>query len=313
MPEQPPEIIVSEFMDEAALRWLSARRPVLADPALVEDRARLLSLGAGVRGLILRNRTQVDTELLSAFPDLVAVGRLGVGLDNIDTEACRARGVAVFPAVGGNTVSVAEYVITAALTLRRGAFAASAEVLAGGWPRQRLMGAEISGAVMGLVGFGAIARAVDARARALGMEVIAHDPFLPIDDPAWAEALRAPSLDALLEKADVISLHIPLTDDTSGMIGAEALARMGAGAILINTARGGIVDEAALAAALAEGRIAGAALDVFAAEPLPPDSPLAAAPNLIATPHIAGVTQESNMRISRMTAEAVDDALAAAQ
>lgn len=313
MPEQPPEIIVSEFMDEAALRWLSARRPVLADPALVEDRARLLSLGGGVRGLILRNRTQVDTELLSAFPDLVAVGRLGVGLDNIDTEACRARGVAVFPAVGGNTVSVAEYVITAALTLRRGAFAASAEVLAGGWPRQRLMGAEISGAVMGLVGFGAIARAVDARARALGMEVIAHDPFLPIDDPAWAEALRAPSLDALLEKADVISLHIPLTDDTSGMIGAEALARMGAGAILINTARGGIVDEAALAAALAEGRIAGAALDVFAAEPLPPDSPLAAAPNLIATPHIAGVTQESNMRISRMTAEAVDDALAAAQ
>ena len=296
-------------MDTAAADWLAARHAVVNDPALVDDRARLLSLGHGVRGLIVRNRTRVDGELLAAFPELVAVGRLGVGLDNIDMEACRARGVAVFPAVGGNTVSVAEYVITAALMLRRGAFTASEEVLSGGWPRTRLMGSEVSGATMGLVGFGAIARAVAARARAVGMKIIAHDPFLDPDDPAWAEALRADRLEMLLERADVISLHVPLTGQTRGMIGAAALARMRAGATLINTARGGIVDEAALAAALTEGRLAGAALDVFADEPLPADTPLAGASNLIATPHIAGVTHESNVRISAMTAEAVDRAL----
>jgi len=220
--------------------------------------------------------------------------------------------VSVHPALGGNTVSVAEYVVTAALMLRRGAFRATDEVLAGGWPRTRLMGAEAAGATLGLIGFGAIARAVATRARALGMEVIAHDPFLDADDPAWTEALRAPGTDTLLERADVISLHVPLTEDTRGLIGTGALARMRAGAILINTARGGIVDEAALAAALREGRLGGAALDVFADEPLAAGNPLAGAPNLIATPHIAGVTRESNIRISRMTAEAVDRALSEA-
>jgi len=309
-PASTPEVVISEFMDPEAVEWLAARRPLVNDPSLVDDRARLLALGAGVRALIVRNRTRVDAALLDSFPDLAAVGRLGVGLDNIELDACKARGVSVHPALGGNTDSVAEYVITATLMLRRGAFRSTGEVLAGDWPRTQLMGREVSGATLGLIGFGAIARAVAARASALGMEVVAHDPFLDADDPAWAEARRATSIDSVLEQADVISLHVPLTPDTRGLIDADAIGRMREHAILINTARGGIVAEDALAAALADGRLGGAALDVFADEPLQAGSPLARAPNLIATPHIAGITHESNVRIGRMTAEAVDRTLA---
>ena len=306
-----PDIVISEFMDEAAVDWLRARFDVLYDPGLVDDRPRLEGLGAGLRGLIVRNRTQVDAALLAAWPGLRAVGRLGVGLDNIDTAACEARGVAVLPATGGNTVSVAEYVITAVLVLRRGAWLGSAEVLAGGWPRQRMMGLELAGARLGLVGFGAIARAVAERALALGMEVAGHDPHLAAGDPAWAGVSRCATLEALLEGSDALSLHVPLTEATRGLFDAGRIARMKPGAVLVNTARGGIVDEAALAAALVSGHLGGAALDVFAEEPLAAGSPLAEAPNLIATPHIAGVTRESNTRISWITVENVARALEA--
>jgi (S)-sulfolactate dehydrogenase len=306
------DIIVSEFADDGAINWLKARFAVDYDPQLVDDRDRLLAAGAGVRGLIVRNRTQVDRGLLAAFPELRAVGRLGVGLDNIDTETCRARGIAVLPATGGNTVSVAEYVVAAVLMLRRGAYQATDAVLAGDWPRQRLIGGEAAGATLGLVGFGAIARATAERARALGMAIAAHDPFLPEGDPAWAGTTRHDSLDALIAEADALSLHVPLTPETRGLIGRDRLARMRPGAVLVNTARGSVVDEAALGEALRAGRLGGAALDVFETEPLPAGSPLAGAPNLIATPHIAGVTRESNDRISRMTAENVARALGAA-
>jgi (S)-sulfolactate dehydrogenase len=306
------DIVVSEFMDEAAIDWLKARFAVTYDPALVDDRDRLLAAGAGVLGLIVRNRTKVDSALLAAFPDLRGVGRLGVGLDNIDTGACRDRGIAVLPATGGNTVSVAEYVLAAVLVLRRGAYLASEAVLAGEWPRQRLIGGEASGATLGLVGYGAIARATAERARALGMAIAAYDPFLPEGDPAWAGATRHDDLDALLAASDAVSLHVPLTPETRGLIGRDRLARMRPGAVLVNTARGGVVDETALAEALRAGQIGGAALDVFEAEPLRAGSPLAGAPNLIATPHIAGVTRESNERISWMTAENVARALGAA-
>jgi (S)-sulfolactate dehydrogenase len=299
------DIVVSEFMDEAAVDWLKERFAVAYDPALVDDRDCLLAAGAGVRGLIVRNRTQVDPGLLAAFPDLRAVGRLGVGLDNIDTGACRDRDIAVLPATGGNTVSVAEYVIAAVLMLRRGAYLASDAVLSGEWPRQRLIGGEVSGATLGLVGYGAIARATAERARALGMAIDAYDPFLPEGDPAWAGATRHDDLDGLLAASDAVSLHVPLTPETRGLIGRDRLARMRPGAVLVNTARGGVVDEAALAEALRDGRLGGAALDVFEAEPLRAGSPLAGTLNLIATPHIAGVTRESNDRISWMTAENV--------
>ena len=295
-------VVVTEFMDEAALAGFPERATITYDPALVDDPARLVPLLADADGLIVRNRTRVDAALLDAAPRLRVVGRLGVGLDNIDLDACAARGIAVHPATGANTLAVAEYVITAALALRRGAYAAHGAMLAGEWPRGALMGRELSGASMGLIGFGAIARAVAERARALGMTILAHDPHLPEDDPAWSGAERL-NLSDLLSRADVISLHVPLTDGTRTLIDGAALAAMKADAVLINTARGGVVAEAAVADALRGGTLAGAALDVFEIEPLTAEAArvFEGAPNLILTPHIAGVTQEANIRVSAVT------------
>jgi len=301
-----PDIVISEFMDEAAIRASFAGRDVLYDPKLVDDPARLAAAVRDARALIVRNRTQVRGTLLEAAAKLSVVGRLGVGLDNIDVPACEARGIAVYPASGANDLSVAEYVITAALMLLRRAWLASARVAAGEWPRTELMGRELAGKRLGLVGYGAIARVTGRMARGLGMSVAAYDPLLPTDHPAWADALRQP-LTELLTSSDVVSLHVPLTDATRNMIDARAIANMRRGAILINAARGGVVDEAALCAALRSGHLGGAALDVFAREPVDAASGavFAGVPNLILTPHIAGVTDESNVRVSAVTAEAV--------
>ena len=305
------DVIITEFMDSPAADELERHFSVLFDPTLVEDRQRLLALGAGVKAIVVRNRTQVDRALLECFPDLQAVGRLGVGLDNIDVAACRDAGIAVLPAQGGNAVAVAEYVIAGILMLRRTAYHGTAQVLAGQWPRQAMMGHETSGSVLGLVGLGAIAREVAQRAGHLGMHVIAFDPFVDAADPIWASVERVEQLESLLGGADAVSLHIPLTNETRNLLDASRLAAMRPGSVLINTARGSIVDEAALAEALREGALAGAMLDVFAEEPLAAGSPLDGAPNLVLTPHIAGVTRESNERISWITVENVRRALEA--
>lgn len=304
-----PDIVISEFMDAPAVEELRAAHDTLYDPALVDDRPRLLAAVAGARALVVRNRTQVTAEVLAAAPKLTVVGRLGVGLDNIDMAACAARGVKVFPATGANSIAVAEYVLAAALTLVRPVYGATAEVAAGKWPRTRLVGGELAGRTMGLVGFGGIARAVAARAKAFGMAVIAFDPHLSPGDPAW-DGVHRHALPDVLATADVLSLHVPLTDETRGMLNAPALAAMKPGAILINTARGGIVEEAALADALRGGHLGGAALDVFDAEPLPASTVWDGVPNLILTPHIAGVTRESNAAVSSLTARNVLGALA---
>lgn len=300
------EIVISEFMDEAAIRDVLANRDVVYDPKLVDRPDELLKLVRDARALVVRNRTQVRGALLEAATRLEVVGRLGVGLDNIDTEACKSRGIAVYPATGANDVSVAEYVITAALVLLRRAWFATPEVINGQWPRMTTIGREVSGKVLGLVGLGGIARETATRARALGMTVIAFDPLLPSTHPAWQLA-SSTGLPDLLKRADVVSLHVPLTPATQGMIGATELASMRQGAILINAARGGIVDEAALAASLRAGHLGGAALDVFATEPLDAarGRVFTDTPNLILTPHIAGVTEESNVRVSEVTARAV--------
>ena len=301
-----PDIVISEFMDEDAVRHLAEGRDVLYDPALVDRPDDLMAAVADARALIVRNRTQVRGPLLEAGRRLEAVGRLGVGLDNIDMAVCKARGIAVYPATGANDLAVAEYVIAAAMMLLRGAYLSSAEVAAGAWPRNRLMGREVSGKRLGLVGFGAIARETAGRAVALGMSVAAHDPYVPADSSHWTGVERLDLAD-LLASSDVVSLHVPLTPETRGLIDGAALARMKRDAVLINAARGGIVDEPALAAALREGRLAGAALDVFEQEPLGAEqgARFAGLANVILTPHIAGVTVESNVRVSRLTAENV--------
>jgi (S)-sulfolactate dehydrogenase len=298
-----PEIVITEFMDDAVVAGLATQYEVAYDPGLVDRPDELQRLVGDCRALIVRNRTQVRDALLQVCPRLVVIGRLGVGLDNIDLVACEARRIEVCPATGANDASVAEYVVCGILMLLRGAYHATAEVLAGAWPRTRLIGREIGGRRLGLVGFGAIARQTARRAVALGMEVVAHDPHLADDDPAWREhGVASLSLDDLLATADAVSLHVPLTAGTRNLIDAAALERMRPGAVLVNAARGGVVDEGALAAALRSGRLGGAMLDVFEHEPLPRGGPLEGAPNLILTPHIAGVTEESNVRVSAVTA-----------
>lgn len=299
-------IVISEFMDTDAVARLSAAASTTYEADLVDRPADLRAALAEAEVLVVRNRTRVDEALLSAAPGVRAVGRLGVGLDNIDLEECKARGIAVWPATGANDLAVAEYVITTAMMLLRRAYLASDHVAAGEWPRQSLIGGEISGRCMGLLGFGSIARQVASRARALGMSVIAHDPHLADSDPAWSGAEKV-NLDQLLERADVLSLHVPLTEQTRHLIDTATLQKMRPEAVLINAARGGVVDEAALADALRNGRLAGAALDVFEAEPLKADggAQFAGIGNLILTPHIAGVTDESNVRVSNLIADKV--------
>lgn len=300
------EILITEFMDEAAIRSTLSGRDVLYDPTLVDRPADLLEQVRSARALVVRNRTQVRGALLEAAVELKAVGRLGVGLDNIDLEQCRARGITVYPASGANDVSVAEYVITAMLVLLRRAWFASPEVIAGRWPRMTTIGREVAGKTLGLVGLGAIARETALRARALGMTVLASDPLLPPDHPAWQLADPV-ELDDLLPRVDVLSLHIPLTTTTRHLIGAEQIAALRPGGILINAARGGVVDETAVVAALRGGHLGGAALDVFETEPLDAHAGarFAEVPHLLLTPHIAGVTEESNVRVSEVTARSI--------
>ncbi|MFM8516624.1 MAG: hydroxyacid dehydrogenase [Nevskiaceae bacterium] len=301
-----PEIVISEFMDEAAIRTVLAGRDVLYDPTLVDQPAALHAALREARALIVRNRTQVRGALLEAAPRLEAVGRLGVGLDNIDLPACKTRDIAVFPATGANDVSVAEYVITAMLVLLRRAWFATPDVVAGRWPRMTTIGREISGKTLGLVGLGGIARETAVRARALGMTVVAYDPLLASDHAAWQLA-RPVGFESLLAESDVVSLHVPLTPATRHIIGASQLAALRRGSVLINAARGGVIDEPALIEALRNGHLGGAALDVFEHEPLDATRGAAFAdlPNLLLTPHIAGVTEESNVRVSEVTARVV--------
>lgn len=308
------EIVISEFMDEGAVERLRHEYSTIYDPALVDRPDDLVAALADARALIVRNRTRVNAGVLDAAPLLECVGRLGVGLDNIDLDACKDRSVAVYPATGANDLAVAEYVVATALILVRRAYMATSNVISGGWPRQALIGGEISGRTMGLVGFGSIARDVARRADALGMDVVAYDPFLAADHPDWKLALPL-SLDDLLARSHIVSLHTPLTPATRHMIDAGAIACMKPDAVLINAARGGIVDEAALCDALREERIAGAALDVFEEEPLAAahGAMFEGIANLILTPHIAGVSTESNVRVSHKTADTVLDHLGKAR
>jgi len=303
------DIVITEFMDEAAVAALKARYEVHHDPELFGKPEELAKLVAEIPALIVRNQTQVRGDVLAAAKKLKVIGRLGVGLDNIDMDVCSQRGIKVFPATGANSLSVVEYVIGSAMTLLRGAYFSNAAMVAGEFPKTKLIGREIAGKRLGLVGFGAIARDAAAHGRMLGMTTVAYDPYVPADDKAWAATERL-ELDAVLSTSDVISIHLPLTPETKGLIGKDAFARMKSDAILINAARGGIMDEAALVAALKGGKLGGAAVDVFAEEPLRGAGKLFAdVPNLILTPHIAGNTVESNGRVSGLVAERVMAAL----
>ena len=306
------KIVITEFMDERAVAQLAAKHDVLYDAALVDDAARLKQEATGADVLIVRNRTQVRGELLGALARCRIVGRLGVGLDNIDVPGCEAKGMRVIPATGANALSVAEYVIGTAMLLLRGAYQSTAAVAAGTWPRNALgNGREIGGKTLGLIGFGFIGQLTAGLARGVGMKVLAFDAMMDRDHRAFLRGEARPAgLAELVAGSDVISLHVPLVDSTRKLFNAERIGAMKRGAVLINTSRGGIVDESALAEALKRGHLGGAALDVFDVEPLPAGTVFAGCPNLVLTPHIAGVSAESNERVSFMIAEKVLEGLA---
>jgi (S)-sulfolactate dehydrogenase len=304
------KIVICEFMDEAAVDGLRASFDVVYDPDLGVRRPTLAKELLDADALIVRNRTQVDSDLLANAGKIVAVGRLGVGLENIDQDYCAGRGIAVIPAVGANAAAVAEYVVSMAMLLMRGFLFSSKAVADGLWPRGSLSsGREAAGKTIGIVGFGSVGQTVGKVAQAMNMRVIAYDPVLSPTHPAWGEAVRCPHLDTLLRDADIVSLHVPLTPENINLVDERRLALMKKSAVLINTARGGVVNELALANALKAGTLAAAAVDVFEQEPLPSDSALAACPNLFLTPHIAGVTQESNVRVSSLIAQRITEVL----
>lgn len=308
---QRPLVVVPEYLPDDQVDRLRQLTEVLYDPDLYADRDRLFGFLADAKAIVVRNRTIVDADLLEASPHLIAVGRLGVGLDNIDLDATSSAGVEVFPAYGGNAVSVAEYVLGAMLYLSRGIFSMTESMRAGHWPRQgHAFGRELSGKTLGLVGFGSIARHVGHRAAAFDMTILASDPFIPEDDPVWSEAQRV-DLETLLMTADVVSVHVPLGPDTRHLIDAAAVELMKDDAILINTSRGGVVDETALADALRKGKLGGAALDVFDPEPLDPASAakFEDLESLVLTPHVAGNSREAVDRIASMTVGSVLSAL----
>jgi (S)-sulfolactate dehydrogenase len=309
------KIVISEFMDEAAVDVLRRRfgaDSVFYDAGLVDRPVELANSVADCDAFIVRNRTQVRGDLLAACKRARVIGRLGVGLDNIDVPVCVSRGVKVIPATGANALAVAEYVIATAMMLRRASYLSTVDVVNGKWPRNKLSsGRETAGSILGLIGFGSIGQLTAGIARGVGMTVVAYDPALPNNHSAWMDTgAIGMSLDELIAIADVVSLHVPLVDATRSLFNAQRIAAMKRGAILINTARGGIIDDVALAAALKGGHLGGAAIDVFANEPLPASELFANCPNLILTPHIAGVSAEANVRVSSMIAEAVIAALA---
>lgn len=299
-------IVISEFMDQAAVAELSERIETRYDPKLADKPDELMSLMPRAEALIVRNRTRVDETLIKASPDLRCVGRLGVGLDNIDLNACADRRVAVYPATGANDRSVAEFVIASAMLLLRRACFSKDDVLAGNWPREQSVGREIAGKTIGLIGFGSTGKETGRIAAALGLTVLACDPCFAADAEAKQIAQHA-ELNELLAASDIVSLHVPLMPETKGMMNQEKMSAMKPRAVLINAARGGVLDEDAAIAALKSGKLGGLALDVFDTEPLTAEAArkFKGIPNLLLSPHIGGVTEESNVRVSAAVAQKI--------
>lgn len=306
-------ILISEFITSQALETLRSKHTVVYEPDLYKDRPALIAALQKIEGLIVRNLTQVNEEILVRAPHLKVVGRLGVGLENIELPACAKRNIKVIPATGANAESVAEYVVGAAVALTRGFIPATISTLKGEWPRPRFSSYhEFLGKTMGIVGFGSIGRIVAKKAHAFGLQCIAYDPMLA-GDSVELDGFSVPllSLNDLLAKSDAVTLHLPFLPETKNLFNAFALDQMKQGACLVNTARGGIVDEFALAERLRSGRLGGAAIDVFQSEPAKDLNHFAGIENLILTPHVGGVTHESNERVSQMIADEVNRFLGA--
>jgi D-3-phosphoglycerate dehydrogenase / 2-oxoglutarate reductase len=301
------KILVAEPLAEEGLSLLRAEHDV--DTVSGLTRSELLARLPDYDALIVRSGVKVDAEAFALGTRLVVVGRAGTGLDNIDLDAAARAGVTVVNAPDANTIAAAEHTLALMYALARRIPAADASLRAGQWRRSDFVGVELSGKTLGILGLGRIGLAVADRARAMQMALIGSDPFVAIEAAA-SHGIRLVELTELLTTADVVAVHAPLTPATRGLVGRAELALMKPTALLVNAARGGIVDEVALAEALATDRLAGAAVDVFAGEPLPADSPLRRAPNTVLTPHLGASTAEAQVRAGTDTARRVLEVLA---
>src|SRR5438034_10663181 len=261
-----------------------------------------------VEGLIVRSETKVTANLMDAAGKLRVIGRAGVGADNIDLAAATPRGIVVMNAPDGNTITTAEHTIALLVALARNVPQANSSVKAAKWERKRFIGAELQGKTLGIIGLGRIGRAVAVRARAFGMRIVAHDPFIAPDQARDLE-IESASMDDVFSRADFLTVHTPLTSETRGLIGAKAFAKMRRGVRIINCARGGLVDEAALYDAIKFGIVAGAALDVFEQEPPAPNHPLLGLDEVIVTPHLGASTTEAQEGVAVTVAEQMRDYL----
>jgi len=300
-----PVVLVAEELSPAAIAQLESGFELRYVDG--SDRAALLPALAGVDAVIVRSATRIDAEALAQAPNLRVVARAGVGLDNVDVEAATKAGVMVVNAPSSNTVSAAEHAVGLLLAVARNVPQAMASLKAGEWQRSRFTGAELYGKVAGILGLGRIGELVAQRLAAFGMQVIAYDPYVPTARAAQL-GVRLVGLEELLAEADFISVHLPKTAETSGLIGERELRLAKPGVLIINAARGGIVDENALALALKDGRVGGAGIDVFATEP-PADSPLLAFPNVVVTPHLGASTHEAQEKAGTQVARSVRLAL----
>jgi D-3-phosphoglycerate dehydrogenase len=302
-------VLVTDEVDPEGVQLLRTAPGIEVDERATMPATDLLEIIGDYDGFVGRSATRISEKLLERATRLQVVGRAGVGVDNIALERATELGIAVINAPGGNTISVAELFFGVLLSLARHIHTAAASMCAGRWDRSRLGGVELKGRTLAIVGLGRIGGEVARRARAFGMRVVAYDPFVSEARFEELSVERAERLADLLDAADVLTLHVPLTEETAGMIGAAELARLGPRALVVNLARGGIIDEAALIEALRERRIAGAALDVYAKEPLGADDALRSAPNVLLTPHLGASTAEAQQSVALEACEAVRDAL----
>jgi D-3-phosphoglycerate dehydrogenase len=303
--QQMPDILISENIRGKAVDSMAQRFDVVTMPELWRDPAALAKQIAHVRALIIRNQTQITAELLDHAKELIVLGRAGVGLDNVDLDACTDAGIIVTSTPEQSTISVAELTMGLMLSLARHIPAADADTKRGNWNRQKFFGTELYGKTFGIVGAGKIGLVTARRAYAFGMKILAHDPYVSRDNVFLAEFnAELVSLDELLQRSDVVSCHLPATAATNRILNAGAFAQMKPTALFINTSRGEVIDEAALLDALRSGRIAGAALDVRETEP-PVAGELEKLPNVLLMPHIAALTHEAQARVTRAICEDV--------
>lgn len=303
-----PRVLIADKLEPAGIDLLKA--------AGIEVETRLglkgPDLAAALRefdAAIVRSQPKVTAEALETPGKLRAIARAGVGVDNIDVPAATRKGIVVMNTPGGNTVSAAEHTVALMFALSRKIPAADATVKAGGWDRNKFVGTQLAGKTLGVVGLGRIGREVARRAVGLDMTVIALDPFVTAAKAAELGLQTAANLDEILPKVDFLTIHVPLSAETKSLIGAKELGRMKKTACVLNVARGGIIDEQALADALAAGTIAGAGIDVFTAEPLTPDNPLLKAPNVVLTPHLGASTVEAQENVAVEAAQLIADFL----